>query len=289
MVGSESLFVIGNDAARIYIRYSKLHPDGRTFFGLRQIDLRKMEGQNSYLCFLTDDSGLPIFAPYADFEEMFRNSEPAADGQYKVQLSVRDEGRELYIARQGRFNIEGYVGYDTLATGLETSRLATIEPLTHSGVQTLLAGIGHAKGYDVFVPASDEGRLDWALTEQFPLRHDVPSTFDHVKGVLCEIDVLWLGRGAQSIKGLFEVEHSTAVYSGLLRFNDIFLTDPRLSQFVIVSNDTRRALFARQINRPTFRTSGLADVTSFLQYANVAAWHERVTKWRSREESAETR
>ena len=40
---SQSLFEIGSQA-RIYVRYSKLHPDGRTFYGLRQTDLQQLEG-----------------------------------------------------------------------------------------------------------------------------------------------------------------------------------------------------------------------------------------------------
>jgi hypothetical protein len=46
--------------------------------------------------------------------------------------------------------------------------------------------------------------------------------------------------------------------------------------FFIVSNDTRRDVFSRQINRPTFRRSGLSEITSFLEYANVWDWHQRV-------------
>src|ERR1700674_142759 len=84
--GSESLFVIGDEAARIYFRYSKIHPGGRTFFGLREVDLRQLEGQNSYLCFLLDDDSAPVFVPYADFEQVFANGQPARDGQYKVQF-----------------------------------------------------------------------------------------------------------------------------------------------------------------------------------------------------------
>lgn len=64
IVGSESLFKIGKDAARIYIRYSKVHPGGRTFFGLREVDLRQLEGHNSFLCFLLDDGSAPLFVPY---------------------------------------------------------------------------------------------------------------------------------------------------------------------------------------------------------------------------------
>jgi hypothetical protein len=40
--GSESLFTVGDDAAWLYVRYSKIHPGGRTFFGLRDADLRQL-------------------------------------------------------------------------------------------------------------------------------------------------------------------------------------------------------------------------------------------------------
>jgi hypothetical protein len=275
--GSESLFVIGQDAARIYIRYSKVHPGGRTFFGLREVDLRQLEGFNSFLCFLLDDGSEPLFVPYADFEEIFRNAGTASDGQYKVQLASRENGRELYIARQGRFNVEGYVGLGTISTSLDTTLLREANNLTHSQVQTLLAGIGNYKNYSVYIPERDICTLDWTLTEPFALRAGIPSRFEQVRGILSEIDVVWIARGSEVIEGLFEVEHSTTVYSGLLRFNDVLLTDPKVSRFSIVSNEIRRALFSRQLFRPTFRVSGLADATSFLEYSNVLQWHKRLS------------
>jgi hypothetical protein len=274
--GSESLFIIGNEAARIYFRYSKVHPGGRTFFGLREVDLRQLEGHNSHICFLLNDGSPPLFVPYADFEQVFRGSQPARDGQYKVQLSTKG-ARELYVARQGRFNVEGYVGLNTLATSVEAQRLRENVAVSHSQVQTLLAGIGHAKGYDVRIPESDVGKLDWSLTAPFTLRRGIPAGFERVRAVLAEIDVIWIGKDRETVEGLFEVEHSTPVYSGLLRFNDVRLTEPKISRFSIVSNDTRRDLFARQLFRPTFTKSGLAELCSFLEYANVLAWHKRVT------------
>ena len=275
---SRSLFALGDDAARVYIRYSKVHPRGRTFFGLRDIDLRQLEGHNSFLCFLFDDGSPPIFIPYADFEEVFREAEPASDGQYKVQLHKQRQALELYVARQGRFNIEGYVGFDAIARSVDAKRLREARELSHSQVQTLLAGIGHLKGYEVSVPAYDAGKFDWSLTAQFRLRDTVPAGFERVSEILSEIDVIWVAAGRNEMEGLFEVEHTTSVYSGLLRFNDILLTEPKVSRFSIVSNETRRAVFARQLYRPTFRKSGLAELTSFLEYANVFDWHERLSK-----------
>lgn len=279
--GSESLFALGEDAARIYVRYSKVHDNGRTFFGLRAVDLHQLEGYNSFLCFILDDGSPPIFVPYADFEEIFRNAESANDGQYKAQLISQGDARELYIARQGRFNVEGYVGYDPLARSLDARRLRESFDLTHAQVQTLLGAIGNKKGYDVWLPPNDARGLDWSLTRPFALRKDIPAGFESVRSILSEIDVVWVTRGREAIAGLFEVEHTTSVYSGLLRFNDILLTEPKVSRFSIVSKDTRRALFTRQLRRPTFTRTGLSELTSFLEYANVVDWHARITKGES--------
>ena len=276
--GSQSLFTLGADAARIYFRYSKIHEGGRTFFGLREVDLRQLEGRNAFVCFLLDDGSPPVFVPYADFEEIFRNAQPAKDGQYKVQLFTGQAALELYIARQGRFNVEGYIGFNSLEGRIEAGRLRGAYDLSHLQVQTLLAGIGHIKRYDVYVPENDAGRLDWSLTKRFALRESIPSGFYEVRDILSEIDVVWVASGRSAVEGLFEVEHSTPIYSGLLRFNDVLLADPSVSRFSIVSNDSRRAVFARQVSRPTFRRSGLAELASFLEYANVLEWHTRLAR-----------
>ncbi len=277
---SQSLFSIGDNAARLYVRYSKVHPGGRTFFGLRAVDLNQLEGHNSFLCFLLDDGSPPVFLPYTDFEEIFRGAQAAADGQYKVQLLNQQEGLELYVARRGRFNVEGYLGLETLADTLEAERLRTGKDLSHSQVQTLLAGIGNMKGYDIHVPPNDRNKLDWSMTGKFRVRRNLPSGFDQVADVLSEVDVVWITKGGSDIGALFEVEHSTPVYSALLRFNDILLSGPGVSRFTVVSNETRRAVFARQLFRPTFRRSGLAELTSFLEYANVVGWHDRIARGR---------
>ena len=278
MPGSQSLFVVGDGAAIVYFRYSKVHERGRTFFGMRDVDLRQLEGRNGFLCLLLDDASPPIFIPYADFEEIFHSSEPASDGQYKVQLVAQEDSRQLYIARKGRFNVEGYVGIGPLEQSLEAGRLRPACNLSHSQVQTLLAGVGNFKGFEVWIPDHDIGTLDWSLTERFSVAPRIPPGFDAVAPILSEIDVVWTSPGSSRIDGLFEVEHSTPIYSGLLRFNDMLLTMPSLSRFNIVSNDVRRAVFSRQASRPTFRRSGLSELVSFLEYVNVFDWHSRLAK-----------
>ena len=278
VAGGNSLFTVGNDAARIYFRYSKVHKSGQTFFGLRQVDLRRLEAHNSYICFLSDNGLPPVLLPFADFEELFRQAQPAADGQYKLQLSSRRGPLELYVPKQGRFNVEDYVGLELLERSVEADRLREARTFSHAQVQTLLAEIGQLKGYDVFVPASDVGKIQWSNADRFRIRGNVPIEIKDVGSLLSEIDVVWVTPASNLIEGIFEVEHTTTIYSALLRFNDVLLTDSRITRFSVVSDEGRRSLFARQLFRPTFMRSGLSEITSFLEYSNVFDWHTRLTK-----------
>jgi type II restriction enzyme len=150
--------------------------------------------------------------------------------------------------------------------------------LSHSQVQTLLAAIGFCKGNDIWVPTNDRLKLDASLATSLSLNRDLPPAASDIAAVLGEVDVIWIRRGSGDLAALFEVEHSTPVYSGLLRFNDFHLVMPTMRpRFSVVSNDNRRALFVRQVNRPTFKASGLSDLCTFLEYANVYDWWRRVT------------
>ena len=64
---SESLFEIADGRVRLYFRYSKMHPQNRTFFGLRKIDLQLLEGHNSLICFAREDQPEPLFVPFEEF------------------------------------------------------------------------------------------------------------------------------------------------------------------------------------------------------------------------------
>lgn len=275
---SQSLFEIGEDVARIYVRYSKVHHGNRTFYGLRDEDLQTLEGHPSLICFLWDGQTEPLLVPFSDYEEVFQSTSPASDGQYKAQVFLQGEGTELYIAKAGRFNVEGHVGWGDLEAITESAQIGFVPELSHSQVQTLLGAIGAAKDYDVWIPPGDRGNLDWSMADSFEWRESFPYGFESVKPTLQEVDVIWMQRGSSQVRALFEVEHSTPIYSGLLRFNDIHLVAPSLqATFSIVSNDARRSLFVRQLNRPTFQTSGLSKRCTFLEYANVFGWFNRIT------------
>src|SRR5262249_42574288 len=113
---SQSLYSFANGAGLIYIRYSKPHGGCRTFYGLREQDLRQLSGRQSLICFLWDNQPQPLTVPFADYEEVFHSVQPASDGQYKVQVYVQESNTELYIAQAGRFNVEGNFGWEPIQT-----------------------------------------------------------------------------------------------------------------------------------------------------------------------------
>ncbi len=273
---SLSLFEIGDGLARIYVRYSKVHDRNKTFFGLRRDDIKQLEGVNSVICFLWDTQTEPIFVPFIDFEEIFNSLTPASDGQYKVQI-YPDEETELYIANAGRFNIEGFYGWHILDNLIDKNKIVVMPDLSHSQIQTLIGSIGTIKGYEIWIPLNDRNKLDWSLAEKYVCRSDLPVRYEKVANIIREVDVVWIRRGSSELTAIFEVEHSTPIYSGLLRFNDMYLVEPNLKlKFTIVSNDTRRSIFLRQIGRPTFRMSGLGDICNFMEYRDVYSWFKRM-------------
>jgi len=274
--GSQSLFELPNGQTRIYLRYSRIHRNECAFFGLRQIDLNQLDGHNSFICFFTDDGAAPLFVPHQDFEQVIRQSALAADGQYKIQLVTGRGTRELYIPRVGRFNVDAYGGMETISERAQADNVPESAHFTHPQVQTLLGGIGCLKGFSIYVPLNNTDTLDWSLVPRFHLVERLPGDLIARCPFAGEVDVMWLDHSHDTVSAAFEVEHSTPVYSGLLRFNDMLLTSAGAPRFFIVANESRRDLFARQLQRPTFQRSGLSEIASFLDYANVFAWYRRL-------------
>lgn len=100
-------------------------------------------------------------------------------------------------------------------------------------------------------------------------------TFTSISNAKQEIDVIWL-ENSKPIS-FFEVEHSTPIYSGLLRFNDVLLTIAGSDNFNIVADNERERKFSREIRRPTFRQNNLIDKVTFLDYENIYNWYFNLT------------
>jgi hypothetical protein len=91
-----------------------------------------------------------------------------------------------------------------------------------------------------------------------------------------QIDILWLKK--RSIMRAFEVEHTTAVYSGLLRMADLLALQPNMDiRLHIVAPDERREKVFHEMLRPVFsllERGPMAASCSFISYDSVFAIRE---------------
>ena len=150
-------------------------------------------------------------------------------------------------------------------------------PTEHDEMQWRLIRLGQLAKCDVWVPRNDQPKQyeghqfrDFVLTE-FHQTLDVPRSIEN-------IDVVWKF-GPYSIKSAFEIEHSTSVYSGILRLSDLRAEAPNSNYplFIVASEDRRRKVFD-ELSRPTF--SGpclrLNEVIRFLGYKKLREIDESV-------------
>lgn len=141
-------------------------------------------------------------------------------------------------------------------------------------VQALLAIIGARMHLKVWIPVNDRSRVmdllepkyQKAISENLPLNYD-STTLDTIR----RIDVLWL-RG-RSIVRAFEVEHTTAIYSGILRMADLAALQPNMDiKLHIVAPEARRDQVLREISRPVFsllEKGPLYTYCTYLGYESV--------------------
>jgi hypothetical protein len=141
-------------------------------------------------------------------------------------------------------------------------------------IQSKLAKIGAVMGFKVWIPRSDRGRVRELMpeTEHGVLIEDLPLNYDNTTlDTIEQIDVIWLKR--TSIARAFEVEHTTAVYSGLLRMADLLALQPNMDiRLHIVAPDERREKVFREMNRPVFALlegRPLSSRCSFISYESV--------------------
>ena len=144
----------------------------------------------------------------------------------------------------------------------------------HTRMQWFLTKIGRWEGHDVWVAVGDRNKthrgerlVDLTLDN---LPHFAgPNVLD----VAQYIDVIWFKANTSSPVKFFEIEHSTPIYSGLLRMNDVRIDYP-LPEALIVAPKERQSTFEKQIVRRTFNYSGLAEVCRFMTYDDVEKLYE---------------
>ena len=152
---------------------------------------------------------------------------------------------------------------------------------THDEIQWRLLHLGGQMGLDVWVARNDWNRRynDQVFSEMQRVRQALPMQFDEATHRTIElIDVLWLK--GNTIIAAFEVEHTSSVYSGLLRMGDLVSMQPNINiDLYIVAPDSRRDKVRTEINRPTFSrlTPPLNEICRFIPYSALVERFEQLS------------
>ena len=144
--------------------------------------------------------------------------------------------------------------------------------LTHTEVQGWLRDLGRALGFDVWVAQNDRGRQLGCGTLADGCLESLPSSLSQVPGAdsIRLIDVLWLERTEPRVVAAFEVEHTTSIYSGIVRMLDLAFgaQDQAVRGLYLVAPDARENDVRTQLKRPAFSRIGELGMR-FLPYSEL--------------------
>jgi type II restriction enzyme len=187
-------------------------------------------------------------------------------GRYAAPPREDDEAaRAAWEADLARVREEGAKAEKLLAAVRDGDR-------THAEVQGWLRDLGSGLGFQVWVAANDRGRaygggrLGDGCLEALPEALAGGPGADAVR----LIDVLWLEGGTGRVAAAFEVEHTTSIYSGIVRLLDLALGAAAESArgLFLVAPDDREEDVRAQLARPAFSRVGDLRVR-FLPYSEL--------------------
>jgi predicted RNA-binding protein len=188
---------------------------------------------------------------------------------------VREYDKKKY-ARHAR-TYDSKVGVVTIPEEdekLEQPAPAAPHPETsHEEIQWLLLKLGSDLGLSVWIARNDRNRsYNGNSFVSLPrVVSELPRQFDEATNRTIElIDVLWLQ--GEAIVAAFEVEHTSTIYSGLLRMADLVSMQPNIKlNLYIVAPDDRRDKVFYEINRPTFAKlkPSLPSICKFIPYSDL--------------------
>ena len=143
-------------------------------------------------------------------------------------------------------------------------------PTEHDEMQWRLIRLGELAKLDVWVPANDQRRQYEGNKFYDHVVHEFREGID-VAPTIKNIDVVWKF-GPYAIKSAFEIEHSTSVYSGILRLSDLRAETPNTTfPLFIVADRARKHKVLNELLRPTFSSPALRlnEIVKYLSYDDV--------------------
>lgn len=155
------------------------------------------------------------------------------------------------------------------------------EDRTHTEIQGWLRDLGLALGFDVWVASNDRNRVcgDGHLSDG--CLDCLPESLENAQAAetIRLIDVLWLDRTSSHVAAAFEVEHTTSIYSGIIRMLDLALGLGQAGQSLfLVAPDAREDKVREQLKRPAFSRVVDLDVR-FIGYGELAKNRESIARF----------
>lgn len=157
------------------------------------------------------------------------------------------------------------------------------EDRSHSEIQAWLRDLGIALGFRIWIAANDRGRLFNGVPLGRDCLEHLPDQIATAPGAdaVRLIDVLWIDPQEPCVRAAFEVEHSTSIYSGIVRMLDLALSGGNLdgmADMFLVAPDARERDVRAQMARPAF--SRIADLNmTYLPYGELASHREQIARF----------
>ena len=178
----------------------------------------------------------------------------------------------------------GRVRAEAAATASKAAQAAREADHTHTEIQGWLRDLGLALGFDVWIAANDGsrpyagGRLSDGCLDRLPASLTANGSAETVR----LIDVIWLEKASRDVTAAFEVEHTTSIYSGIVRMLDLALgIEGGVGRnFFLVAPDNREEDVRAQFARPAFSRVAELDLR-YLPYSELRGHRETIARFGS--------
>lgn len=156
------------------------------------------------------------------------------------------------------------------AKGKKATDEARESDRTHTAIQGWLRDLGQALGFQIWVAANDKSRpfSDGKLADG--CLRELPQSVIGGGDAVALIDIVWFTSDGQPAAA-FEVEHTTSIYSGIVRLLDLAQgsdVDHDLPLF-LVAPDSREKEVREQLQRPAFRIAATNLHLRYLPYGEL--------------------
>lgn len=161
--------------------------------------------------------------------------------------------------------------------------LGRVSEETHTQIQGWLRDLGIALGFAVWIASNDQsrpyagGRLADGCLAALP-----PPLQRSGAEAIRLIDVIWLQRESHEVAAAFEVEHTTSIYSGIVRLLDLALGAGQVTRhnLFLVAPDERESDVRQQLTRPAFAPVRGLDIR-YLAYGDLRQHREAIARFGS--------